>query len=495
MAAPRVPELRIRSLNRASVRADGDFVLYWMTGFRRPRWNFALQWAAELAEELDRPLLVLEPLRSGYRWASDRFHAFVLQGMADNRAVFERDGVAYHPYVEPHAGAGSGLLAALGESACAVITDDQPGFFLPRMQAAAAGKLDIALQAVDSNGLYPIRATDRVFTTAASFRRHLQKTLRPHLEAFPTEAPLAGRRLPELTELPEVLRSRWPAAPDALLAASPEALSQLDIDHSVPAVEDLKGGAEQSRVQLDDWLERGLPQYHEGRNQPEEAVASGLSPWLHFGHISAHEIFARLTERDAWTPAQLAERPNGSREGWWNTSPEVEAFLDELITWREIGLNRVALTDDYDRYESLPDFARTTLEEHAADERPHLYALDELERAATHDEIWNAAQNELVQTGRMHNYLRMLWGKKVLEWSATPQDALDALIELNNKYALDGRDANSYSGIFWCLGRYDRAWGPERPIFGKVRYMSSDSTRRKLRLERYLDRFAERTGA
>ena len=129
--------------------------------------------------------------------------------------------------------------------------------------------------------------------------------------------------------------------------------------------------------------------------------------------------------------------------------------------------------------------------EHADDERPHLYSLEEFERGETHDEVWNAAQNELTRTGRMHNYLRMLWGKKVLEWTESPEEAAEVLIELNNKYALDGRDANSYSGIFWVLGRYDRAWGPERPVFGKVRYMSSDSTRKKLRLQGYLDRFAE----
>ncbi|MEO0651017.1 MAG: deoxyribodipyrimidine photolyase [Planctomycetota bacterium] len=491
MAAPKVPELRIRSLNRAATRADGDFVLYWMTGQRRPRFNFALQWAAELAEELGRPLLVLEPLRVGYRWASDRMHAFVLQGMHANRGYFARTKVAYHPYVEPEAGAGQGLIEALAGDACALVTDDVPGFFQPRMQRAAAERIDVSLQTVDSNGLYPMRATDRVFTTAASFRRHLQKSLRPHLDAFPDETPAAGRDLPALDELPAALRERWPAADDRLLASDADALGALPIDHAVPPVDDLQGGFRAARERLDSWMETGLPVYHEGRNQPEEAVASGLSPWLHFGHIATHEILHALFERDGWTPRQLAEKPNGSREGWWNTSPEVEAFLDELVTWREIGYNRAALTDDYDRYESLPAFALQTLDEHAADERQHVYSLEQLEGADTHDEIWNAAQNELVRTGRMHNYLRMLWGKKILEWSETPQAALEVMIELNNKYALDGRDANSYSGIFWVLGRYDRAWGPERPIFGKVRYMSSDSTRKKLRLQGYLDRFAE----
>ena len=175
------------------------------------------------------------------------------------------------------------------------------------------------------------------------------------------------------------------------------------------------------------------------------------------------------------------------------TSTTAESFLDEAITWRELGLNFCSKRADYDRYESLPLWARQTLEEHAADPRAQVYSLAELESAATHDELWNAAQRELLRTGRMHNYLRMLWGKKILEWSATPRAALEVMIELNNKYALDGRDPNSYSGIFWCLGRYDRAWGPERAIYGKVRYMTSQNTARKFAVDGYLARFGKTT--
>ena len=179
-------------------------------------------------------------------------------------------------------------------------------------------------------------------------------------------------------------------------------------------------------------------------------------------------------------------RGAGSREGWWGAAPEVESFLDELITWREVGYNMCALTDNFDQYESLPEWARTTLEQHAGDPREYIYTLEEFESAATHDELWNAAQNQLVREGRIHNYLRMLWGKKIFEWSPSAPEALDVLIELNNKYALDGRNPNSYSGIFWCLGRYDRAWGPERPVYGKIRYMSSDNTARKVKVKDYV---------
>ncbi len=166
-----------------------------------------------------------------------------------------------------------------------------------------------------------------------------------------------------------------------------------------------------------------------------------------------------------------------------------EAFLDQLVTWRELGYNMCVHRPDYDRYESLPDWARATLELHAPDRRDPTYTLDQFAAAETHDPVWNAAQRQLVRDGALHNYLRMLWGKKILEWTESPREALDVMIELNNRYALDGRDPNSYSGIFWMLGRYDRAWGPERPIFGKIRYMSSDSTIRKLKMKQYLERY------
>ena len=170
-------------------------------------------------------------------------------------------------------------------------------------------------------------------------------------------------------------------------------------------------------------------------------------------------------------------------------SESSERFLDQLITWRELGYNMCTLRDDYDQFESLPDWAQQTLEDHAADPRPYLYDLEQLETAATHDQLWNAAQWQLVTTGKMHNYLRMLWGKKILKWTSSPRVALEIMLELNNKYALDGRNPNSYSGIFWVLGRYDRPWGPERPVFGKIRYMTSQNTARKLKVKRYIEQF------
>ena len=482
-----VPPIRIRALNEREVRA-GDYVLYWMVACRRPRWSFSLQHAAAHAAELGKPLVILEALRVGYPWASDRLHQFILDGMRANRAWLRDKNAVYYPYVEPELGAGRGLLAALAQDACVVVSDDFPAFFIPKMQGAAAERIDARLELVDGNGLLPLRATDRVFSRAFDFRRFLQKTLPAHLGDQPLEDPLSELAPPPRGFEP-ALKSRltaWPEASDAALGG--ETLPSLPIDHSVPPV-DFEGGFPAAEQRMFDFLDGDFRRYAEDRNHPDDGSASGLSPWLHFGHVSTHQIFHEIAANEGWSTERLAPKPNGAREGWWGMSKNAEAFLDELVTWREVGFNMCAHNPDYRQYESLPQWARTSLAQHEADPRPHLYTLDELERAATHDHVWNAAQTELVQTGRLHNYLRMLWGKRILEWSPTAREALAVMIELNNKYAVDGRDPNSYSGIFWVLGRYDRAWGPERPIFGKIRYMSSANTLRKLRMGDYLARF------
>jgi len=483
------PTSRIRACNDRPVDVSGELVLYWMIAARRAHHSFALDRAVEHAAARRLPLVVLEPLRVGYRWASDRLHRFVIDGMADNERYFADTPALYYPYVEPAADAGKGLFETIAARAAVVVTDDFPAFFLPRMIEVAAARSPVLVEAVDGNGLYPMRDADRVFTTAASFRRHLQKHLRDHLAARPKAAPFAGVERSPRVALPAAITKRWPRASGALLAGDPAALAALPIDHTV-AVAPVRGGAGAAEETLQSFLDDRLARYAEERNDPDADAASRLSPYLHFGHISAHEVFERLMDRAGWSEDKLAAKAHGSREGWWNAGEAEDAFLDELVTWRELGFNMCALRDDYDRFETLPAFALQTLREHESDPRPVVYSLAELTAAATHDEVWNAAQRELVREGRIHNYLRMLWGKKVLEWSRTPEEALAILIELNNRYALDGRDPNSYSGIFWIFGRYDRAWGPERPIFGKVRYMSSESTSKKLRMRAYLARHA-----
>lgn len=486
-----VPTLRIRSLTSAPMNPQGAYVLYWMIAHRRTHANFALQRAVQWAVELQRPLIILEALRINYRWASDRLHRFVLQGMRDQQARLKELPVTYHPYVEPVANHGRGLLERMARQAAIVVTDDFPCFFLPSMLKLVSRRLEVQLEAVDANGLYPLRATEQVFPTAYAFRRHLQKSLPEHLDQFPLEDPLTIEGIPDPLPLPADVLAQWPAASEALLAGEPAALAELSIDHQVgPAAFD--GGELAARRTLDRFLHQGLNRYGEDRNHPDCDASSQLSPYLHFGHISAHSVFREVAQREGWDASRLAAKANGARNGWWGMSAPAESFLDELITWRELGYNMCAHRADYDRYESLPAWAQATLEEHAADLRDYVYTLADFEAARTHDEVWNAAQRQLVRDGRMHNYLRMLWGKKILEWSPSPRVALAVMIELNNKYAVDGRNPNSYSGIFWVLGRYDRAWGPERPIYGKIRYMSSDNTLRKLQMSDYLKRYSAR---
>lgn len=484
-----VPEIRVRRCNQAQVNPAGDFVLYCMIAFRRTGWNFSLQRAVEWANRLKKPLLILEALRVGYPWACDRFHGFIMAGMRDNASFCQGRNVLYYPYLEPRPDAGKGLLAALGGHASVVVTDDFPAFFLPRMVAASAKKLPVLLEAVDSNGLLPLRVASKAFATAYAFRRFLQGNLPRHLEAFPDPDPLGALPVPRMQGLPEAVSSRWPKVSMRVLKAGAAALGSLPIDHNIGPT-GLEGGAAAGQAALTLFLKERLSRYLSLRNHPDEDATSGLSPYLHFGHISSHQVFHEIMTREGWSLERLTKKATGGREGWWGVRPEAEAFLDQLITWRELGFNMCAYREDYDRYESLPDWAKETLARHASDPRDHTYSLREFEERRTHDPLWNAAQMQLVRQGRIHNYLRMLWGKKILEWSPTPQRALETMVELNNKYALDGRDPNSYSGIFWVLGRYDRPWGPERRVLGKIRYMSCENTARKVRIRGYIEEFA-----
>ena len=484
-----VPELRIRAANDRPMRADGQIVVYWMTAFRRTGWNSALDRAVAHARVLDKPLLVLEALRCGYRWASDRLHRFVLDGMRDNAARFAGTPVRYYAYVEPAWGEGRGLLAALAQSACVVVGDDYPAFMLPRMVAAAARQIPVRFELVDGNGLLPLRAASQVFPTAYAMRRFLQRTLPEHLLDLPVADPLRALRLPPAPPVSEAIRRRWPEADPAVLTGTGAVLGALPIDHTVAPVA-YAGGERAGRARLRAFLREQLADYVERRNQPEADATSRLSPYLHFGHVSVHEVFAELARLEGWSPARLSPKGTGARTGWWRMGPSAEAFLDQLVTWRELGFNMCWQRPDYDQYGSLPDWARRTLAVHARDPREHRYTLEQLESAATHDPLWNAAQRQLVREGRIHNYLRMLWGKKIVQWTNRPQMALEVMIQLNDKYAVDGRDPNSYSGISWVLGRYDRAWGPERPVFGTVRYMSSENTARKVRVRDYIRRYS-----
>jgi deoxyribodipyrimidine photo-lyase len=310
------------------------------------------------------------------------------------------------------------------------------------------------------------------------------------LANLPTADPLARLPLIPPTPLPREITEHWPAADLLLLYGVPEILATLPIDHGVP-VSSMTGGQDAGRVLLDGFLADRLARYSQERNHPDADVTSGLSPYLHFGHIGVHEVFAAVTNQQGWVPPDLSGRADGRRQGWWGMDENAEAFLDQLITWRELGFNNCLHRPDYAELTSLPEWARRTLSAHAGDPRTVCYTLDELRAARTGDPLWNAAQRQLLHEGTIHNYLRMLWGKKIIEWSPSPQAALEVMIELNDRYALDGRDPNSYTGILWCFGRHDRPWGPSRPVFGSIRYMSSENTRRKVRVKEYLEKYRE----
>lgn len=499
-----VPDLRIHALNTGDIATGGDYVLYWMTAARRFNYNYALQRAVELANELDKPLVILDALRLGYPWASARFHYFIIEGMHDLAAIDQP--ATYLNFIESHtqsdaddalrsSGSGRGLLEALSTRACAIIGDDFPCFFLPKMHAAVAPRLGPRFEVVDANGWIPMRATDKVHTTAYSYRRWIQKNIREHLY-LPLGNPLARLKNTQAPDLGEI-QKRWqfstpgdwltpPATTSKEIAPTPCSIEALDIDQQVVRAE-LVGGCSAADERCTRFIARLLGDYQVNRNHPDLDATSGLSPYLHFGHISSQQIVLEIMRAEDWHVDDLGLEAKGKREGFWGMSPSAEAFMDQVITWRELGYNFCHhRPDDYDQYSSLPEWAKTTLAEHRGDPRTEGYDLARLEHAQTGDPIWNAAQRQLVQTGVMNNYLRMLWAKKILQWTPSPEEALERAIHLNNKYSLDGRNPNSYSGVFWTFGRYDRAWGPERPIFGKIRYMTSDSTKRKLKMSEFL---------
>lgn len=478
---------RIRAANAAPLRPGRAMVLYWMAASRRARFNPALERAAAIARELGKPLVVLEALRCDEPHASDRLHAFALEGMADTaRRLAGR--ATYHAYVEPAPRAGDGLVEALAGRACAVVADDFPMPEPARALADAAARVDVRVEAVDGACLVPFRLAGRDFPTAHAYRRHLQRTLPAFLERLPAPDPLARAGLARLEGLPAEVVRRWPAAAREDLARPARLLARLPIDHAVPPAA-ARGGSAAGEARLRRFLARGLPRYAEDRGSPDARAASGLSPWLHFGHLSPFEVARAVLRREGWGPHLLAPRADGARAGWWGLSAGAEAFLDQLVTWRELGFVTAAHRPDHRAYASLPAWARATLERHARDRRAFAYGRAELEAARTHDPVWNAAQRELAGTGAIHNALRMIWGKRFLEWTRSPEEALERMLQLNDRWALDGRDPNSVSGVAWCLGRYDRPWGPERPVFGTVRYMSSERAARKGGLARWLARW------
>ncbi|MFT7617616.1 MAG: deoxyribodipyrimidine photo-lyase [Planctomycetota bacterium] len=479
---------RITAANEHESNPQGIWVLYWMTSARRTGWNYGLQRALGVAEKMGKPLLVLEGLQSDYPHACDRFHAFVLNGMADNAKAFKGSGVTYFPYVEGAPGEGRGLFRALASLACHVVGDEFPTGPLRSMVPKVLAKVTVKAEMVDSNGILPLSSSPKAFTRAYDFRRFFQRILRDYIDNPPLPDPLRHFNIPACPPVPLEILEQWAPATKSLLKAKASDLAVLPIDHSIAPTSDVGGAADGTRV-LSEFVDTKLSKYADDRNHPDKSGSSELSPYLHFGHVAAWQVLQRVVEDQNWTPHDLGESCSGAREGWWGLAPEIEAFFDQVFVWREVGYHYCRHVDNHDQFESLPEWAKASLFEHTNDERPYTYDLEALDQAKTMDPLWNAAQRQLVKTGRMHNYLRMLWGKKILEWSPTPIHGFENALLLNDRYALDGRDPNSISGVSWCFGRFDRAWGPERPIFGKIRYMTSQNTMRKLRLKEFMKEF------
>ena len=449
-ASSRVHPDRVRALHPGTP-GPGP-VIHWLRRDQRAQDNWALLHAQDLALAAGRPLAVAFCLVPEFLGAARRQYAFMLTGLretarelADLRIPFfllRGDPVQEVPALLERTGAG------------VLVTDFNPLHVSRRWEQGVCGRVAIPVHVVDAHNVVPVwRASDK--------QEYAARTIRPRLQ----------RQLPEfLTDIPP-LRAHpvaWPG--DVPLPDWEDAGRGLAVGEAGAPVAWCTPGPRAAGVTLTAFLERRLAGYDTARNDPNADGQSGLSPYLHFGHLAP--------QRAAFAAAQ---RP---------ASPDREAFLEELIVRRELSDNFCHHNPHYDQYEGLPAWARRTLEDHLDDEREHLYDLEEFESARTHDALWNAAQTELTVRGKMHGYLRMYWAKKILEWTRDPGEALDVAITLNDRYELDGRDPSGYVGCAWSVGGlHDRPW-TERPIFGKVRYMNLNGCKRKFRVDRYIDRMA-----
>ena len=458
-------DLRIHTSGPARP-VTGEFVLYWMQTTLRSHDNFALNFAVERANELGLPVLVYHGLRPDYPWASDRIHAFILESVADLQEGFEARGIAYVFWLGRKDGRtegrkGKSPLVSLARRAAMVVTDYFPTFIVPRQTRRLReilGPDGPAVVAVDSCTIVPMASLDRDFSTARAIRPRLLEALPHHLFPVGDVAPRIRRRI----EVP------FDPLPLIRPSAIPSLVATLPIDHTVSPSPVIRGGMKAARTRLDRFLREGLSDYADGRNDPNRDVTSGMSPYLHFGNISIQEVLLRAREA--------------------GPAVQYEKFQDEALTWRELAYNFVHRNTRHRTIAAIPAWARRELDDHLDDPRPAVYSLRQLERGETHDDLWNAAQRSYVREGTMHNYMRMLWGKSVLQWTRSCRDALRILEHLNNKYSLDGRDPNTYGGILWIFGKFDRPFY-RRPVFGTVRYMSLKAARAKFDAGAYIRRF------
>jgi deoxyribodipyrimidine photo-lyase len=400
--------------------------------------------------------VVYEGLKYYYPWANDRLHTFILEGVEEKRKEFEKLGIKYVFYLQKDKDSPKQTVAKLAKDAALIVTDDYPCFIIPGHNETIAEKAEIPVFAVDSNGIIPMSKFKKEEYAAYTIRPKINKLLDNYLKPFEEEKIETAAKDIEVD------------CPDTVITDGDiiKLVAECDIDHDVKPSEQYKGGTKAGRRRLKKFVDEILADYDKGRNKPDRDGSSRLSSYLHFGFLSPLEI--ALAVKDSKAPQESKD-----------------AYLEELIVRRELSFNFTRHNEKYDSLESLPNWVHKTMREHDSDEREYIYTLEELENGKTHDELWNAAQREMVATGEMHNYVRMLWGKNVIAWTKSYEEAFAILEHLNNKYCLDGRDPNSYAGILWCFGKHDRPW-MERPVFGMIRYMTSGSTGKKFDSKEYI---------
>ncbi len=457
---------RVRILNSQPVRLGARYVLYWAQMNRRVEGNHALLHAAELANSLDLPVLYYEGLTCSYPYANDRLHTFVLEGVPDTERRLRKLGIGYVFHLRRRQSDPDDALYRLAQDAAAVVTDDYPTFVAPRHNASVPAKVGVAYHAVDSSCVVPMGLFGKREYAAYTIRPKIRRVLGEHLVP---PGPLKVR-----ARFADPVASFHTTVDEARIT---RLVAECEIDHSVPPSISFRGGRTQAERRLERFVKDNLRRYSRHRNEPSAHATSDLSPYLHFGNISSLEVALRVREHASEHKLVADE------------------YLEELIVRRELAFNFARHTPPPYTLECLPDWVRATLAKHGRDKRSPCYTREQFERAETHDELWNSTQKELLLRGKIHGYYRMYWGKKVIEWSAAHEDALSTMIHLHDRYALDGRDPNTYANILWCFGLHDRPWR-ERPVFGTVRYISLDGMKRKTDVGAYLAEIAqlERTG-
>lgn len=439
---------RIITLNDKTVM-NNPYVVYWMQSSQRTEYNHALEYAIIQANKLKKPLVVYFGLTDSFPEANERHYYFMLEGLKEVKAELSKRNIKMLiRRISPEKG-------ALEISSLAALMVVDRGYLRVEREwrKFLAENASCAVIQVETNVIVPIEeASPKEEYSAATLRNKISKKLEEYT------LPLSEREINEGS-----IKCILPFE-EYDIEDIDKAISQLKINKDIKRTSYYKGGTSNAKVLLENFIIRKLPHYNELKNEPGEDYTSNLSPYLHFGQISPLYIYMRLRD------VHIEDKKD---------------FLEELIIRRELSMNFVFYNDKYDSYECIPAWAKSTLEKHLQDDREFIYSLEELERGKTHDIYWNAAQKEMVITGKMQGYMRMYWGKKILEWSKTPEEAFNTAIYLNNKYLLDGRDPNGFTGVAWCFGKHDRPWR-EREIFGTVRYMNDKGLKRKFNMERYL---------